>query len=81
MVQLREVELKKKRALYRLSKTLLWVAGAVLIIYGCYFGVSHFIEKKPLFWLAVSPIYLGSMMILISIAMKLEWFTDVRRFW
>jgi hypothetical protein len=80
---LRAVELKKKKALYRFSKTVLLVGGTILIIYGCWFIVSQFlaVPSNPESWFGVFPAYVGAMMILISIAMKLEWFTDARRFW
>jgi uncharacterized membrane protein YdcZ (DUF606 family) len=78
---LREVELKQKRQLYHLCKTLLMVGGGVLVIYGCYFALSQYVAKNSLFWFAICPGYVGSMMILISLAMKLEWFTNARRFW
>ncbi|MDG6905260.1 MAG: hypothetical protein JRN20_05680 [Nitrososphaerota archaeon] len=80
---MREVELKKKKALYRFTKTVLMIAGAFLLIYGCWFIISQLITvpRNPVFWFGIFPGYVGGMMILISIAMKLEWFTNARRFW
>ena len=83
MMLLRPLQQNEKKSLYKFTKVTLYVLGAVLIIYGCWYLVSQFISapKNPEFWLGMFPAYIGSMMILISLAMKLEWFTDARRFW
>lgn len=83
MSKLRDVELKRKKALYSFTKTALVIIGVFLIIYGCYFAISQFftVPSSPQFWFGVFPAYVGAMMILISMAMKLEWFTNARRFW
>jgi hypothetical protein len=80
---LRALELSEKKALYRFSKYMLVVLGGLLITYGCWFLISQYLAapSNPEFWFGIFPAYIGSMMILISIAMKLEWFTDARKFW
>lgn len=80
---MRPLELREKRALYRFAKTVLYLCGAALIVYGCWYLVSGLLSTpaNSEFLFGIFPAYVGSMMILIAIAMKLEWFTDARRFW
>ena len=80
---MRALELRKKKALYSFTKVVLVVVGVVLVVSGCWYLVSQYLEapNNPEFWFGLFPAYIGAMMILISIAMKLEWFTDARRFW
>ena len=83
MMLLRPLQQSEKKSLYKFTKVALCVLGAVLIVYGCWYLVSQYLSapNNPEFWLGIFPAYIGSMMILISLAMKLEWFTDARRFW
>jgi len=71
------------KALYRFTKIVLVITGIFLIAYGAYVLLSGFFLSPGnyQFWIGIFPAYLGSMMILISLAMKVEWFTDARRFW
>jgi uncharacterized membrane protein YhdT len=80
---LRPLELAEKKALYRLTKTVLVVLGLLLIAYGAWFLLSGmFYDPHDVdLWFGIFPVYLGAMMILISLAMKIEWFTDARKFW
>jgi hypothetical protein len=77
------LEHEEKKALYRLAKLMLMAVGAVLIAYGGFILFSGLFlgPQNGQYWFGIFPIYLGSMMILISLAMKVEWFTDTRRFW
>jgi hypothetical protein len=80
---LRPLELGEKRALYRFTKVVLVTAGAFLLLFGGWylFGGALGAERDPEFWFGIFPIYVGVMMILISLAMRIEWFTDTRSFW
>ena len=80
---MRALELNKKKALYSFTKVVLAIVGVALVISGCWYLVSQYLvaPNNPEFWFGLFPAYIGAMMILISIAMKLEWFTDARRFW
>ena len=80
---MRALELRKKKALYSFTKVVLVVVGAVLVVSGCWYLLSQYLAapNNPEFWFGLFPAYIGAMMILISIAMKLDWFTDARRFW
>ncbi|MGI0091675.1 MAG: hypothetical protein ACREBS_08200, partial [Nitrososphaerales archaeon] len=73
---MRPLDLDEKKTLYNFTKTVLLVSGILLTIYGGWFLVSQFITAphNPEFWFGLFPGYIGSMMILISLAMKLEWF-------
>jgi hypothetical protein len=79
----RPLELHEKKALYTFTKAMLIVLGSALLVYGTWFFISRFLGSphNPEFWFGIFPAYLGCMMILVSIAMKIEWFTDARRFW
>jgi hypothetical protein len=69
--------------LYKFTKMLLVIAGIFLLVLGSWYlaggllGFGH----DPEFWFGIFPAYVGVMMILISLAMRIEWFTDARRFW
>lgn len=79
---MRPLELEQKRNLYRFTKTVFAVAGGFLIILGgWYFIDGVLISHSPLFWFGLLPAYVGAMLILVSFAMRIEWFTDTRRFW
>jgi hypothetical protein len=80
---LRPLEFGEKKTLYRFSKVILILAGASLIVYGGWY-VGYGLFESPhstQSWFGIFPAYIGSMMILISLAMRIEWFTDARRFW
>ena len=55
----------------------------VLAAYGAWFFVDTFLidPKNAGFWLGMLPIYIGCMMILVSLAMKEDWFTNARKYW
>jgi hypothetical protein len=80
---MRPLELKEKRQLYKFTKVLVIVLGVSLIAYGgWFFAINLFQDPSNLqYWFGIFPAYLGSMLILVSLAMKVEWFTDARRFW
>lgn len=80
---MRPLELAEKKALYRFTKSVLAVAGTFLIILGGWYLTSGLLGRDPSgqFWIGIFPAYVGSMMILIALAMRIEWFTDARRFW
>ena len=71
------------RRLYRFTKTMLVITGTVLIVYGAWFFVDSLLLDPAggAFWLGALPIYIGSMMIIISMAMKEDWFTNARKYW
>ncbi len=71
------------RKLYRFAKTILTLAGLALTAYGVWFIGSSLlsVQSKPDSWFGIFPIYLGSMMILVSLAMKEDWFTNARKYW
>ena len=73
----------EKHALYRFTKAVLIVSGVFLISLGGWYLANGVIgsESSPTFWFALLPAYVGSMLVLISFAMKIEWFTDARKFW
>ncbi len=80
---MRPLEPDEKKALYKFTKTVLMIAGAFLAIYGAYLIITGLFfnggGQQSLF--GIFPAYMGSMMILVSLAMQIEWFTDARRFW
>jgi hypothetical protein len=80
---LRPLELGEKTALYKFTKAVLIISGSFLLILGGWYlaGGLIGIEPAPQFWFGILPAYVGVMMILISLAMRIEWFTDLRRFW
>jgi hypothetical protein len=80
---MRPIELQKKRQLYKFTKTLMIALGASLIVYGGWYFATSLVENPSSlqYWFGIFPAYVGSMMILVSLAMKVEWFTDARRFW
>jgi hypothetical protein len=80
---MRPLELREKKALYRFTKIVLALAGSFLIILGGWYLATGLLggDRTGQFWIGIFPAYVGSMMILISLAMRIEWFTDARRFW
>ncbi|MDG6905702.1 MAG: hypothetical protein JRN20_07960 [Nitrososphaerota archaeon] len=80
---MRPLEQREKESIYKFSKGTLFAAGIFLVAFGCWYFVAQLIaEPQNLgYWFGVFPAYLGAMMILFGFAMKLEWFTDARRFW
>lgn len=80
---MRPLEYAEKTRLYRFTKTLLVVLGAFLVVYGGWYIALGLItnSRDSGHWFGLFPAYVGSMMILISLAMRIEWFTDARRFW
>lgn len=83
MEPMRTLSGKEKERIYGFTKKILLLAGTALLLYGIWFLISGFVAspENSSFWFGLFPAYIGSMMILISLAMKLEWFTDARRFW
>ncbi|HZW57832.1 MAG TPA: hypothetical protein VFF30_16200 [Nitrososphaerales archaeon] len=71
------------RRLYRFTKATLLVFGGLLIAYGTWFFLGSLLSNPDdgAFWLGILPIYVGSMMIIISLAMKEDWFTNARKYW
>jgi hypothetical protein len=79
---MRPLELKEKKALYRLTKTTFAIFGIFLLLLGCWFLTGGLLDaRSTIFWLGLLPAYVGSMLLLFSLAMRIEWFTDTRRFW
>jgi len=74
---------REMRRLYRFTRATLVGAGVFLAAYGAWFFVSTFLtdSKNAAYWLGILPIYLGCMMILVSLAMKEDWFTNARKYW
>jgi hypothetical protein len=70
-------------ALYKFTKAVLAVTGSSLVLIGGWYlsGGLDGAERNPAFWFGIFPAYVGVMLILISLAVKIEWFTDTRRFW
>jgi hypothetical protein len=79
----RPLELSEKKALYRFTKGLLALAGIFLVGLGGWYIANGLLadDRTGQFWIGIFPAYVGAMMILISLAMRIEWFTDARRFW
>jgi len=77
------LELGEKKSLYKFTKSVLIISGVFLVSIGGWYlgngviGSGH----STSFWFALLPAYVGSMLILISVAMRIEWFTDARSFW
>ncbi|MHB8565778.1 MAG: hypothetical protein ACYC7D_06135 [Nitrososphaerales archaeon] len=71
------------RSLYRFAKTIFASAGVAIIAYGIWFLGSPllFSQDNPDSWFGIFPLYLGAMMILLSLAMKEDWFTNARKYW
>lgn len=80
---MRPLSEREKIRIYNFTKMMLLIVGIALIAYGVWFFISEYIAApdEPIFWFGLLPAYIGSMMILVSVAMRLEWFTDARRFW
>ena len=80
---MRPLEQHEKESIYKFSKGTLFVTGAFLIAFGVWYFVTFLISDphNSQYWFGIFPAYLGSMMVLFGFAMKLEWFTDARRFW
>lgn len=71
------------RRLYRFARVAVAFGGGVLVAYGIWLMMSPFFfpEVDPGFWFGLFPLYLGAMMILVSLAMKEDWFTNARKYW
>ena len=80
---MRPLELAEKKALYRFTKTMVALVGIFLVGLGGWYLATGLLglDRTGGFWIGIFPAYVGSMMILISLAMRIEWFTDARRFW
>lgn len=80
---MRPLEQREKESIYKFSKGTLFVAGAFLVGFGCWYFVTFLISDPHSlqYWFGIFPAYIGAMMILFGFAMRLEWFTDARRFW
>ena len=80
---MRPLELAEKKVLYRFTKTTLALAGIFLVGLGGWYLATGLLglDRTGVFWIGIFPAYVGAMMILISLAMRVEWFTDARRFW
>jgi hypothetical protein len=80
---LRPLELNEKKVLYKFTKTVLIIAGAFLVGYGAYLMINGLVldPSNQQYLFGLFPAYIGGMMILLSLAMRIEWFTDARRFW
>ena len=79
---MRPLELGEKVILYRVTKSALAIAGSFLVILGSYYlSILAIGDHSPEYWIGLLPAYMGVMLILISLAMRIEWFTDTRRFW
>ena len=74
---------KEMRRLFRFTRATFAGAGVFLAAYGTWFLVTTFIAdpKDAGYWLGILPIYIGCMMILVSLAMKEDWFTNARKYW
>lgn len=71
------------RKLYRFAKVAVAFGGSVLVAYGLWLMTRPFFfpDVGPGFWFGLFPLYLGAMMILVSLAMKEDWFTNARKYW
>lgn len=80
---MRPLELEEKRTLYRFTKLVLVISGVFLLGLGVWYLAGGLLGSvhAPQFWFGIFPAYVGVMMILVSLAMRIEWFTDTRRFW
>lgn len=80
---MRPLELSEKKTLYKFTKAVLIILGLLLLALGAWYLANGLLgaERDPEFWFGIFPAYIGVMMILISLAMRIEWFTDARRFW
>jgi hypothetical protein len=70
--------------LYKFTKTATIVGGMVLVGYGIWWLLQPLLfhlSVDPLWLFGIFPVYVGSMCILIAIAMKEDWFTNARRYW
>jgi len=74
---------REMQRLYRFTRATLVAAGVFLAAYGAWFFADTFLmdPKDAGFWLGILPIYIGCMMILVSLAMKEDWFTNARKYW
>jgi len=71
------------RRVYRFTRLTFVLAGLFLDTYGAWFFVTMFLSQRneESYWLGLLPIYIGAMMILVSLAMKEDWFTNARKYW
>jgi uncharacterized membrane protein HdeD (DUF308 family) len=68
---------------YKFAKISMMVGGIILLGYGVWWLSEPIINRTgdPLYLFGIFPVYLGSMIILIALAMKEDWFTNARRYW
>ncbi|MHB1907517.1 MAG: hypothetical protein ACYCQJ_01445 [Nitrososphaerales archaeon] len=69
--------------LYQLTRSSMFLGGMILIGYGSLRLSNPFVLhiSDPLWLFGIFPIYVGAMLILVSLAMKEDWFTNARRYW
>lgn len=70
--------------LYKLTKTAMFLGGIVLLGDGAWWLATPYllrIASGPLWLFGIFPMYVGSMLILVALAMKEDWFTNARRYW
>ncbi|MDH2901272.1 MAG: hypothetical protein PXY39_09895 [archaeon] len=70
--------------LYKFTRSAMLAGGLILLGYGAWWLSIPFIyhaSNTPLYLFGIFPIYVGSMIILIALAMKEDWFTNARRYW
>jgi hypothetical protein len=69
--------------LFRATRIIFITIGFVLIGYGGWDVLSPFLgdANNAMSWFGLFPLYVGSMLLLIALAMKEDWFTNARRYW
>ncbi len=69
--------------LFKFTRSAMIAGGVILLGYGAWWLTSPFIYRtdSPLYLFGIFPLYVGAMIILISLAMKEDWFTNARRYW
>jgi hypothetical protein len=74
---------KEMIRVYHFTKGTLVAAGLFLIGYGGWDIINSFLlsQSGSHGWFGIFPCYVGAMLILISLAMKEDWFTNARRYW
>jgi|GEM_PF-1738940 cytochrome c biogenesis protein CcdA len=80
---MRALSREDKIRLYRFTKTVTFVLGTGLLIYGSWLLVSQRISEPERLssWFGIFPIYVGAMLVLVGAAMKEDWFTNARKYW
>ena len=83
MCTLRAFTTREMTALYQLTRTFMFGGGLALVGYGSWRLANPLIlhVSDPLWLFGIFPAYVGAMLILISLAMKEDWFTNTRRYW